>query len=150
MTLEERIQTEITSAMKNKHEVRLGALRSIKAAILNEKTSGKYHELTDEDVITIIQKLVKQRDEAAAIYRQASTPRIDLAEKEEAEKAVLEEFVPAQLTVEEVEVEVKVIIAETGATSMRDMGKVMGTATKKLKGKTDGKIISEIVKRLLS
>lgn len=148
MTLEERIQIEITAAMKAKDEVRLGALRSVKAAILNEKSNGKYHELTDTDVVTLIQKLVKQRQEAEDIYTEAG--RAELAEKEKSERVVLEEFVPKQLTEAEVEEKVKEIIAETGATSMKDMGKVMGLATQRMRGVADGKIISGIVKRLLA
>lgn len=148
MTLEERIQTEITAAMKAKDEVRLGALRSVKAAILNEKSNGKHHELTDTDVVTLIQKLVKQRQEAEDIYTEAG--RVELAEKEKSERAVLEEFVPKQLTEAEVEEKVKEIIAETGATSMKEMGKVMGLATQRMKGVADGKVISGIVKRLLA
>ena len=147
MELENRIQNEITAAMKAKNEVRLNALRSIKAAILNEKSNGKHHELTDADVITLIQKLVKQRIEAEEIYR--SVGRTELAEKELAERNVLEEFVPKQLTQEEVEVRVKEIIAETGASSIKEMGKVMGLATQRMKGIADGKTISTIVRSLL-
>lgn len=148
MTLEEKIQTEITAAMKAKDEVRLGALRSVKAAILNEKSNGKHHELTDADVVTLIQKLVKQRQEAEEIYTEAN--RVELAEKEKSERMVLEEFVPKQLTEAEVEEKVKEIIAETGAASMKEMGRVMGLATQRMKGVADGKVISGIVKRLLS
>ena len=148
MTLEEKIQTEITAAMKAKDEVRLGALRSVKAAILNEKSNGKHHELTDADVVTLIQKLVKQRQEAEEIYTEAN--RVELAEKEKTERMVLEEFVPKQLTEAEVEEKVKEIIAETGAASMKEMGRVMGLATQRMKGVADGKVISGIVKRLLS
>ena len=147
MELENRIQNEITAAMKAKNEVRLNALRSIKAAILNEKSNGKHHELTDADVITLIQKLVKQRIEAEEIYR--SVGRTELAEKELAERNVLEEFVPKQLTQEEVEARVKEIIAETGASSIKEMGKVMGLATQRMKGIADGKTISTIVRSLL-
>lgn len=148
MGLEERIQTEITAAMKNKDENRLGALRSVKAAILNEKSNGKHHELTDEDVVVLIQKLVKQRQEAEEIY--SENGRDELAEKEKNERMVLEEFAPKQLSPSEIEDVVVRIIGETGASSMKDMGKVMGQATKSMKGIADGKVISEIVKRLLS
>ena len=134
--------------MKAKDEVRLGALRSVKAAILNEKSNGKHHELTDADVVTLIQKLVKQRQEAEEIYTEAN--RVELAEKEKTERMVLEEFVPKQLTEAEVEEKVKEIIAETGAASMKEMGRVMGLATQRMKGVADGKVISGIVKRLLS
>jgi len=146
--LEERIQNEIAAAMKAKNEVRLSALRSVKAAILNEKSNGVHHELIDTDVVTIIQKLVKQRKEAADIYIEAG--RTELAEKENSEREVLEEFVPKQLTEDEIKENVRSIIAETGAASMKDMGKVMGLATQRMKGVADGRVISAIVKGLLA
>jgi uncharacterized protein YqeY len=146
--LEEKIQNEIAAAMKAKNGVRLSALRSVKAAILNEKSNGAHHELTDADVVTIIQKLVKQRKEAADIYVEAG--RAELAEKENSEREVLEEFVPKQLTEDEIKENVRSIIAETGAASMKDMGKVMGLATQRMKGVADGRAISAVVKELLS
>ena len=148
MTLEERIQKDLVTAMKNHQENALAALRSIKTAIQNEKTNGRYHELTDADVVGIIQKLVKQRKESMDIYSQAG--RSELADKEQKEMLVLMEYVPKQLTEEEVEEKVKEIIAETGASSMKDMGKVMGLATQRMKGLAEGKTISKIVKNLLS
>lgn len=148
MTLEERIQKDLVTAMKNHQENALAALRSIKTAIQNEKTNGTYHELTDADVVGIIQKLVKQRKESMDIYSQAG--RDELADKEQKEMLVLMEYVPKQLTEEEVEEKVKEIIAETGASSMKDMGKVMGLATQRMKGLAEGKTISKIVKNLLS
>ena len=148
MTLEERIQKDLVLAMKNRQENALAALRSIKTAIQNEKTNGTYHELTDADVVGIIQKLVKQRKESMDIYSQAG--RNELAGKEQKEMLVLMEYVPKQLTEEEVEEKVKEIIAETGASSMKDMGKVMGLATQRMKGLAEGKTISQIVKNLLS
>jgi uncharacterized protein YqeY len=117
MELEQKIQNEITLAMKAKDEIRLGALRSVKAAILNEKSNGKYHELTDTDIVTLIQKLIKQRQEAENIYFEAG--RLELAEKERKERVVLEEFVPKQLSYAEVEANVKEIITATGATSLK-------------------------------
>ena len=146
--LEERIQKDLVSAMKNRQENALAALRSIKTAIQNEKTNGTYHELTDADIVGLIQKLIKQRKESMDIYSQAD--RDELADKEQKEMFVLMEYVPKQLTEEEVEVKVKEIIAETGASSMKDMGKVMGLATQRMKGLAEGKTISQIVKRLLS
>jgi uncharacterized protein YqeY len=134
--------------MKNHQGNALAALRSIKAEIQNEKVSGAYHELTDADVVGLIQKLIKQRKESMDIYSQAG--RDDLADKEQKEMFVLMEYVPKQLTEEEVEVKVKEIIAETGASSMKDMGKVMGLATQRMKGLAEGKTISQIVKNLLS
>lgn len=146
--LEKRIQKDLVSAMKGRQENALAALRSIKTAIQNEKTNGTYHELTDADIVGLIQKLVKQRKESMDIYSQAG--RDELADKEQQEMFVLMEYVPKQLTEEEVEVKVKEIIAETGASSMKDMGKVMGLATQRMKGLAEGKTISQIVKRLLS
>lgn len=146
--LEERIQKDLVSAMKNRQENALAALRSIKTAIQNEKTNGTYHELTDADVVGLIQKLIKQRKESMDIYLEAG--RNELAEKERQEMVVLMEYVPKQLTIPEVEEKVKSIIAETGASSMKDMGKVMGLATQRMKGLAEGKTISQIVKNLLS
>lgn len=146
--LEERIQKDLVSAMKNRQENALAALRSIKTAIQNEKTNGTYHELTDADVVGLIQKLIKQRKESMDIYLEAG--RNELAEKERQEMVVLMEYVPKQFTIPEVEEKVKEIIAETGASSMKDMGKVMGLATQRMKGLAEGKTISQIVKRLLS
>lgn len=146
--LEERIQKDLVSAMKNHQENALAAVRSIKTAIQNEKTNGTYHELTDADVVGLIQKLVKQRKESMDIYLEAG--RNELAEKERQEMVVLMEYVPKQLTIPEVEEKVKEIIAETGASSMKDMGKVMGLATQRMKGLAEGKTISQIVKNLLS
>ena len=148
MTLEEKIQSEIVAAMKAKDEVRLAALRSVKAAILNEKSNGKYHELTDADVTALIQKQIKQRKESELEYLEGG--RLDLAYKEQEERLVLEEYVPKQRTEDEVEEIVKEILVETAATSMKEMGKVMGLATQRMKGVADGKVISGIVKRLLS
>ena len=148
MTLEERIQKDLVSAMKNRQENALAALRSIKTAIQNEKTNGTYHELTDADIVGLIQKLIKQRKESMDIYSQAG--RDELADKEQKEMFVLMEYVPRQLTEEEVEEKVKFIITETGASSIRDMGKVMGLATQRMKGLAEGKTISRIVKSLLS
>lgn len=148
MTLEERIQKDLVLSMKNHQENALAALRSIKTAIQNEKTNGTYHELTDADVVGLIQKLIKQRKESMDIYSQAG--RDELADKEQKEMFVLMEYVPKQLTEEEVEEKVKSIIAETGASSMKDMGKVMGLATQRMKGLAEGKTISQIVKNLLS
>lgn len=148
MTLEERIQKDLVSAMKNRQENALAALRSIKTAIQNEKTNGTYHEPTDADIVWLIQKLIKQRKESIDIYSQAG--RDELADKEQQEMFVLMNYVPKQLTEEEVEEKVKSIIAETGASSMKDMGKVMSLATQRMKGLAEGKTISQIVKNLLS
>lgn len=136
-------------AMKAKDQVRLSAVRSVKSAILLAKTSeGGAKELQDEDIIKIIQKLVKQRKESAEQYVAAG--RKDLADNELAEASILEQYLPAQLSPEEVEAKLKEIISEVGAKTAADMGKVMGVATKRLAGLADGKTISTIVKQLLS
>lgn len=148
MELEKQIQADMVAAMKAKETVRLAALRGIKAAILLAKTSeGSNGEITDADIVKIIGKLVKQRKESAEIYTQQNRP--ELAENELAEAAAMETYLPKQLSEEETEAELKKIIAETGASKMADMGKVMGIATKRLAGQADGKLISVIVRKLL-
>ncbi|MBR2297338.1 MAG: GatB/YqeY domain-containing protein [Bacteroidales bacterium] len=148
--LEQQIQNDLKAAMLAKDKVALASIRGIKAAILLAKTAegGQKDTLEDAELIKIIQKLVKQRKESAAIYSQQNRP--ELAENELAEVAVMEKYLPKALSEEEVEAIVKQIIADTGASSMADMGKVMGTATKQLAGQADGRVISSIVKRLLS
>ena len=148
--LELQIQADIKAAMIAKDKVALAATRAIKAAILLAKTAegAVKEELEDAEVVKIISKLVKQRKESAAIYTEQN--RTDLAENELAEATAMEKYLPKALTEEEVEAAVKEVIAEVGASSMADMGKVMGTATKKLAGQADGRIISAIVKKLLS
>ena len=137
------------AAMKAKDTVRLNAVRSIKSAILLAKTAeGASGELTDGDIVKLIQKLAKQRKEAAEQYVAAG--RRELADNENAEAAVLAEYLPKQLSPEEVEAKLKEIIAEVGAAAPSDMGKVMGVATKRLAGLADGKTISGIVKQLLA
>ena len=149
MELEKQIQADMVSAMKAHETVRLAALRGIKAAILLAKTSeGGNGEVSDADIVKIIQKLVKQRKESAEIY--AGQNRQELADNELAEAAAMEVYLPKQLSEAEVEAELKKIIEETGASKPSDMGKGMGTATKRLAGQADGKLISSIVKRLLA
>ena len=149
MELEKQIQADMVSAMKAHETVRLAALRGIKAAILLAKTSeGGNGEVSDADIVKIIQKLVKQRKESAEIY--AGQNRQELADNELAEAAAMEVYLPKQLSGAEVEAELKKIIEETGASKPSDMGKVMGTATRRLAGQADGKLISSIVKRLLA
>jgi uncharacterized protein YqeY len=148
MTLEEKVMQALKTAMKEKNRDKMDALRAVKSAILLEKTKGGSKELTEADEMKLLQKLVKQRKESAEIYQQQG--REDLARVELNQIEVIESFLPEQMGPEEIEAEVKQIIAETGAGSIRDMGKVMGIATKKLAGRADGKTISEIVKRLLS
>ncbi len=148
MALEQQIQKDIMEAMKAHNTVRTNAVRAIKSEILLAKTSGAGAEITDGDVIKLIQKLIKQRKESAAMYAQGG--RQDLADNELAEATEMEGYLPKQLSEAEVEEIVKGIIAETGASSMADMGKVMGLATKKLAGQADGRTVSTIVKKLLA
>ena len=148
--LEQQIQNDLKAAMLAKDKVALASIRGIKAAILLAKTAegGQKDTLEDAELIKIIQKLVKQRKESAAIYTEQNRP--ELAENELAEAAVMEKYLPKALSEEEVEAAVKEIISEVGASSMADMGKVMGVATKKLAGQAEGRVISSTVKRLLS
>ena len=149
MTLFDQISEDIKSAMKARDKVRLETLRNIKKVFLEAKTApGANDTLTDADALKIISKLAKQGKETATTYTQAG--RQDLADAELAQVEVLESYLPKQLSQEEIEAEVKNIIAEVGATSMKEMGKVMGTASKLLAGKADGRVISEIVKKLLA
>lgn len=147
MPLEQQIQKDIMAAMKAHDQVRMNAVRSIKSAILLAKTAeGAKESLEDADVVKLIMKLAKQRRESAEQYTAAGRP--ELAENELAEAAVLEEYLPRQLSEAEVEEKLKEIIAATGASSPADMGKVMGVATKQLAGLADGKTISTIVRKL--
>ncbi len=149
MNLFDTISDEIKKAMLAKDKVRLEALRGVKKEFLEAKTAkGASDELSDETATSILQKMVKQRKDSAEIY--TTQGRADLAEDEIAQLRVIQEFLPAQLSAEELESVIKSIISETGAESMKDMGKVMGTATKQLGGKAEGRAISEMVKKLLS
>ena len=149
MTLFDQISEDIKSAMKARDKVRLETLRNIKKVFLEVKTApGANDTLADDEALKIISKLAKQGRETATTYIQAG--RQDLADAELAQVDVLESYLPKQLSQEEIEAEVKKIIAEVGATSMKEMGKVMGTASKQLAGKADGRVISEIVKKLLA
>ena len=146
--MEARIQADMVSAMKAKDTVRLASLRAIKAAIMLAKTAeDATGEIDEAAIVKLIQKLVKQRKESAQQYNDAGRP--ELAENELAEAAAMEVYLPKQLTEEEVEEQLKAIIAETGATKPSDMGKVMGVATKKLAGLAEGRLISTLVKKLL-
>lgn len=148
MALEQKVMDELKQAMRAKDEVALRTLRAIKSAILLEKTSGSGKELTEADELKMLQKLAKQRKDSLDIYTQQN--REDLAQKEREELEVIEKFLPKQMSAEELEAQLKDIIAQVGASSPADMGKVMGAATKQLAGKADGKAISETVKRLLT
>ncbi|MBL7740715.1 MAG: GatB/YqeY domain-containing protein [Chitinophagaceae bacterium] len=149
MALEQKIMAELKTAMLAKDEAALRSLRAVKAAILLAKTAeGSSGELKEEDEIKLLQKLVKQRKDSLEIFQQQS--RADLAQKEQEEIAVIEKFLPKQLSADEIKEIIATIIAETGASSPADMGKVMGAATKQLAGKADGKTISAVVKELLA
>lgn len=149
MSLQTKVMDALKEAMKAKDTIALESLRAIKSAILLAKTeAGAAAELAEEEELKLLKKLVKQRKDSAALYAQQG--RNDLAEPELAQVAVIEKFLPKQLSEAEVTEAVKAIIAEVGATSAKDMGKVMGVATKQLAGKTDGKVISAIVKSLLA
>lgn len=149
MSLEQKIMTNLKAAMLAKDEAALRSLRAIKAAILLAKTSeGGGGELKEEDEIKILQKLVKSRKDSLEIFQQQN--RADLAKKEEEEIAVIEKFLPKQMSVEAVKAELEKIITAVGASTPADMGKVMGAATKQLAGKADGKTISALVKELLA
>ena len=149
MSLEQQIQEVIKEAMKAKDAVALSANRAIKGEILLFKTAeGGAKEVTDGDILKMIQKLVKQRKEAAEQF--VAGARQDLADNELAEAAALEKYLPKQLSPDEVKAKIQEIIAQVGASSIRDMGKVMGVANKALAGLSDGRTISGIVKELLS
>ena len=149
MSLEQKIMGEMKEAMKSKNEATLRALRAIKAEIIKAKTEpGAHGEISEEKEVSMLQKMMKQRRDSLDIYQQQS--RTDLAQKEQEEMAVIERFLPQQLSGEELKTELQQIITETGASSAADMGKVMGVATKKLAGRADGKAISTAVKALLS
>jgi uncharacterized protein len=149
MSLEQKIMAELKTAMLAKDEKALRSLRAIKAAIIIAKTAeGAGGEIKEEEEVKLLQKLVKQRKDSLEIFQQQN--RTELAQKEQEEIEIIEKFLPQQLSAEELKAAVEKIIAETGASSPADMGKVMGVATKALAGKTDGKAISTMVKELLS
>ena len=148
MSLELTINEAIKTAMREKDKVALDSLRAVKSQILLLKTEAKGADVSAEQEIAILQRMIKQRKDS---YEQfVAQNRTDLAEVEAAQMKVIEQFLPAQLTAEELEAEIKKIIAETGAESIKDLGKVMATASKALAGKSDGKSISEMGKKLLS
>ncbi|MDO4762795.1 MAG: GatB/YqeY domain-containing protein [Flavobacteriaceae bacterium] len=147
MNLEQKITEALKTAMKEKDKVALDSLRAIKSQILLVKTETKGAEVSAEQEIAILQRMVKQRKDS---YEQfVAQSRNDLAEVEMAQMKVIETFLPKQLSLEELEVEIKNIISEVKAESIKDLGKVMGVASKALAGKSDGKSISEMVKKLL-
>ncbi len=148
MSLELTINEAIKTAMREKDKIALDSLRAVKSQILLLKTEAKGADVSAEQEIAILQRMIKQRKDS---YEQfVAQNRNDLAEVELAQMKVIEQFLPAQLSAEELEAEIKKIITEVGAESLKDLGKVMGTASKALAGKSDGKSISEMVKKLLS
>ena len=148
-TLFDQISQDIVAAMKAKDKVRLEALRNVKKYFIEAKTApGANDELSDDAALKILAKLVKQGRDTAALYTEQQRP--DLAEAELAQVAVIEAYLPKALTPEELEAALRSIIAETGATSAKEMGKVMGVATKRLAGRADGKAISTLVRQQLA
>ena len=149
MNLFDQVSEDIKKAMLARERVRLEALRGAKKEFLEAKTAkGANGELSDETAVKIIVKMVKQRKESAKIYEENNRP--ELAENELAEASVLEEYLPKQLTADELTAELQAIITEVGASGPRDMGKVMGVASKRLAGRAEGRAISEAVKQLLN
>lgn len=149
MALFEQISEDIKVAMKARDKVALETLRNVKKVFLEAKTApGANDTLSDEDALKLMQKLVKQGKDAAQIY--VGQNRQDLADEELAQVAVIERYLPKMLSSEELEAAIRQIIEAVGATSMKDMGKVMGTATKQLAGKAEGRAINEMVKKLLA
>lgn len=148
MSLQEQVTEQLKVAMKAKDSVALESLRAIKSAILLAQTQAGAQDLTSDDEIKLVQKLVKQRKDSAEIFRQQG--RNDLAEPEEAQIKIIEQFLPEQLDEESIAKVVDEIISQANAEGMKDMGKVMGMATKAMSGKADGKTISAIVRQKLA
>tara|TARA_B100001564_G_scaffold264709_1_gene226273 strand:+ start:1437 stop:1886 length:450 start_codon:yes stop_codon:yes gene_type:complete len=149
MKFQNQLNSKLKAAMREKNKVALESLRAIKSAILLLQTQSGAKETPDDAEITkLLQKLVKQRKESASIFREQG--RVDLAEPEEAQIEIISQFLPEQLSAEEVERVIDEVIQSVGATTMKDMGKVMGMANKQLAGKADGKLIAEIVKKRLA
>ena len=148
MNFQDQLNSKLKAAMREKNKIALESLRAIKSAILLLQTQSGAKETPDDTEITkLLQKLVKQRKESASIFREQG--RVDLAEPEEAQIEVISQFLPMQLSAEEVEKVIGEVIQSVGAITMKDMGKVMGMANKQLAGKADGKLIAEIVKKRL-
>jgi uncharacterized protein len=148
MSLEIKINNDLKEAMKAKDEIRLRSIRGIKAAIMTLKTSGANIVITEDDEIKLLQKMVKQRKDSLTIFEQQG--RAELAKVERDEIEVIESYLPKQLSESEIEAIVREAIATTGASSVKDMGKVMGVASKQVAGRAEGAVISGIVKRLLA
>ena len=148
MSLQSKIMEQMKVAMKSKDTIALQSLRAIKSEILLANTKGGDAKFTEDDEIKLLQKLVKQRKDSAALY--AEQGRADLADPELVEAKIISQFLPAQMSTDELKEFISGLISKVGANSMKDMGKVMGMASKELAGKADGKAISTLVKELLS
>lgn len=148
MTLKEQLQQDLIASMKAKDEVQTGAIRMLKAAILRFETAGDKKVATDADIIQIIGKEIKQRKDSIEQFEKGN--RLELAEKEKLEMAVLEKYLPAQLSDDEVRTIVKEVISATGATGKSDLGKVMGALMPKVKGKADGALVTRMVQESLA
>ncbi len=147
MNLEQTITEQMKAAMKSGDKLRLETVRSIRAAILEFNTSGVGRPMNDDDEVKLLQKLAKKRKDAMEIFR--ANGRNEAADKEQAELAILEEFLPTMLDEAEIKTVVERVIADTGATTQKDFGKVIGAAMKELKGKADGTLVQTVVKSLL-
>lgn len=147
MSLEEKINADIKSAMLSKEKRKLDALRAVKSAILLLKTNGSAAPISEEQEIACLQKLVKQRKESAQLFKEQN--RMDLYEEESFQQSVIEAYLPEQMSKEEIKSALRQIIEQTGASSMKDMGKVMGAAQKAFAGRADNKLVSTMVKELL-
>jgi uncharacterized protein YqeY len=147
MNFEEKINEEMKLAMKSGDKLRLQTLRSVRSAIIEFNKSGSETEMSEEIATDILMKQAKKRKDAIEMFKQGN--RQDLVDKETAELEIINEFLPKQMSEEEITVAVKKIIADTGASSMKDMGKVMGLTMKELKGKADGNLVKDIVKKEL-
>ncbi|MDP5048213.1 MAG: GatB/YqeY domain-containing protein [Saprospiraceae bacterium] len=148
MSLEEKIMEDLKAAMKAQDKASMRGLRAVKSALLLLKTDGSGKEITPEREIQLLQKLVKQRRESIAIFEKEN--RVDLAEVEKEEVAVIEKYLPEALSEEDLEKFIQALILSSGATSVKDMGKVIGLASKELAGKADGRAISDMVKKCLA
>lgn len=148
MSLEKKLMQDLKTAMKAKNEAAKRSIRAVKTALLLAKTDGSGAEITEEIEIKILQKLIKQRKESLAIFEQQGREDLAVTEREEIE--VIQAYLPAQMSADELKTRLKNIISRVGAESMRDMGKVMGIANKEFAGKADGKAISSMVKQILS
>jgi uncharacterized protein len=146
--LAERIDADLKEAMRERDEIRKLTLRSLKTSLTEARKSGTEHALTDDDTIKIIARAAKQRRDSIAEYQKAN--RADLVEKEEAELAVLEAYLPQQMSQEEVESVVRAVIAETGAQSAQDLGRVMSLAMQRTQGRAEGREVNQAARRLLS